>query len=108
MATQDIFYKSEKASKKFSFEQLNNIIPKNTYDHPQENMRSDKNNLTEWRMRKYQINNIIYYEFSFIQPNEKNNKRLYLNNECQYVEKEIDSSYDKYVIEEKYWYTLHT
>jgi hypothetical protein len=79
-------------------ENILDLIPKNHYKKPIEELR---NNKTEWRWRIYKIGNKQYLETSQL----KNNERLYATEEYKWVIRNIDLQYDKYIVDEFYYYT---
>jgi hypothetical protein len=92
--------KKEKNKKKFTFKKRDIIksIPKEHYDEPNEELSK---NLIEWRWRF-----ITMDKFDFIEVSQKtyNKERLYINNECKWVNREVPSDYDKFVTKVVYAY----
>lgn len=99
----DIFYKSDGSSKKFPLEHFAKLLPKNTFSLSQESLKLHN---TEWRLKKFSINNKIYFEISFVKP--QTSVRYYVRYDGSYIEKDIDPIYDKYVVDVKYWYSCDT
>lgn len=77
---------------------LNNNLPKEFYNEPQLNKQKD---YTEWRIRHFLINKKRIVEISYLD----NDKRLYLNKNNEWVERNVSTEFDQYVIETKYYYT---
>lgn len=76
-------------------------IPHNHYKEKNENLAIDH---TEWRWRIFNFphkkNDVI--EISFKKPNEK---RIYINNKGEWVERNIGPEIDEFVIDEFYVYS---
>jgi len=92
----NIFIKSQKQSKFLC--DLEQNIPSVNFNEPQENLAKVK---TEWRWRYITIDNNTYIEISK-KKYEKN--RLYINNESEWVQRNIPQEYDKYVTKITYAY----
>jgi hypothetical protein len=60
-----------------------------------------RNKLTEWRWLIYEINQKKYMEISMKKPNEE---RLYVTKNNQFVKRNIDESFNKYIIDQFYYY----
>ena len=56
---------------------------------------------TEWRWLVYEINKKKYIEISMKKPNEE---RLYVTKDNNFVKRTIDDSFDKYIIDQFYYY----
>lgn len=95
----DIFDTTDNPTKKFPMEYFKKIPSKDTFPKSQQQL---KLTYTEWRMRKYNIDNKTYFEISFIKENKD---RKYVSGVGTYVKTNIDPIFDKYIVDEKYWYT---
>jgi hypothetical protein len=71
-------------------------IPKSSFKEPRDN----KDN-TEWRWRFLQFGPSLKVEISKKKPNEN---RIYLNEKNEWVTRDIDPRFDKYVSESYYYY----
>lgn len=88
-----------KQNRKLTLEQLLSVVPKDNYSAPQEHLAKTK---VEWRWRVFKLNNKTYVEISH---KKQNNNRLYLvPEECKWAERDVPSSFDKYVKKEVYAY----
>lgn len=97
-----IFFKQSELNKieqKLKKEDLLKIIPKSCYDNENTSLQ---NTMTEWRWRILKIGEKYYTEISMKHPN---NNRIYMTKFEKWVEKDIDTSYDQYVIKKFYYYT---
>ena len=74
------------------------FIPKNCDKTPNKELQ-DKT--TEWRWLIYEINKKKYIEISMKKPNEE---RLYITKNNQFVKRNIDESFNKYIIDKYYYY----
>lgn len=84
---------------KLTSEQLLSVIPEIHHDKPQEHLAQTK---VEWRWRIFKLNNKTYVEISH---KKHDDVRLYLEpNECKWVERNIPTSFDKYLEKEVYAY----
>lgn len=95
----DIFIKKEK---KITKQELENMIPKNSTNQPDINLR---NNMVEWRWRIIKINDKTYTEISKLIPNES---RLYVNKYNKWEiqnEDELDKIYKEFVFKQYYYYS---
>lgn len=62
-------------------------------------------NLTEWRWRFYSIPfGAQKAEFVEISKKDKNQTRLFANANGDYVSYDISNKWDKYIVDEKYYY----
>jgi len=95
----DIFDTINPTKKKYPMEYFLKIPSEDSFSESQPQL---KELYTEWRMRKYSIDNKTYFEISFIKGNKS---RKYVNNDGKYVNVSIDPTFDKYIVNEKYWYT---
>jgi hypothetical protein len=75
------------------------FIPKNCIK--MENVILQKRN-TEWRWLIYEINGKKYIEISMKKPNEP---RLYITKNNEFVKRNIDESFNKYIIDKYYYYS---
>jgi len=86
---------------KITYTDILNVIPENSYNVPNENLR--KNYKTEWRWRFLKLpDDRLTIEISYI---TKDNVRIYFNNNGKWVERYIDPIYNNYVIKEYYYYS---
>lgn len=72
-------------------------IPKDSFKEPHDNKTK-----TEWRWRFLQFGPSIKVEISKKKPNED---RLYLNGKNEWVKRDIDLRFDKYVTKSYYYYS---
>ena len=93
----NVFIK-QKPNYKVSVESVLESIPKNNYSKPQEELASTQ---IEWRWRIIKIDNQTYVEIS---QKETDKDRLYINNECKWVQRNISDEFDKYVDKTIYAY----
>lgn len=93
----NVFIK-HKPNYKVSIESILESIPKDNYSEPQEELSKVK---IEWRWRIIKINDQTYVEIS---QKEYNKDRLYINNECKWVQRNISDEFDKYVNKTIYAY----
>lgn len=101
--TNSIFIKQSDKNipeKKLTLEEFKKIIPKSYSNKKNDKLR---NHMTEWRWRIYNINNKKYTEISMMEPKKK---RLYLNKYKKWTEENIEPIYDKYIIQEYYYYSI--
>ena len=84
---------------KLKLNDVENIIPKENYKHPQKDLR---NQYIEWCLKKYEIDSKIYVTISIKYPKESN--IIYIDsdgNQCVY---DVDKTYDVFIVNETYWY----
>ena len=93
----NVFIK-QKPNYKVSVESVLESIPKDNYDEPQDHLALTQ---IEWRWRIIKITNQTYVEIS---QKETNKDRLYINNECKWVQRNISNEFDKYVDKTIYAY----
>jgi len=80
-------------------DQLMNTIPPNTYDCPNNELLG---HMIEWRWRFFNINE---HQFVEISQKHHNKERLYVDGNGQMIEKIIGDEWNKYIVDEKYYYT---
>lgn len=85
---------------KMNLESLKQIIPSNALTHSNDELRKY---MTEWCCKKYKIGNKKYVLLSFQQPNEK---IKFICSLGKIVDDFDMNSFNKYVIQETYWYCL--
>lgn len=97
---------SNDISGKITFTNIMNVIPKDSYEKPIDNWR--KENKTEWRWRfleipndKKNIRKVI--EISYM--NSDSNKRIYFNRYGEWVERNVDPIFDRFVKKQHYYYS---
>jgi hypothetical protein len=93
----NVFIK-QKLNYKVSVESILGSIPGDNYDKPQDHLALLK---IEWRWRIIKIDNHTYVEIS---QKDTNKNRLYINNECKWVQRNISDEFDKYVDKTIYAY----
>jgi len=84
---------------KFTKDALTASIPVNCLE--KENIELSKNSV-EWRWRMMKIDNKEFVEISHKKPNSA---RLYINKFSDWVERDIDPEFDKYVFKTYYSYS---
>ncbi|ARF09578.1 hypothetical protein Indivirus_1_201 [Indivirus ILV1] len=87
-------------SGKISYTSVIESIPENKLNSPISNWEKDYN--TEWRWRFMKDNERHIVEIS---KKNKGESRLYYNKYGEWVVRNIDDSYDKFVVKEYYVYT---
>ena len=92
---------SQDISGKVTMTNIFNLIPENSIKTPISDWKKKYQN--EWLWRFLELNpNRKVVEISFM---NKDSKRMYFNRYGIWVEREIDPLYDKYVIDQYYYYT---
>lgn len=86
-------------SSKINLNDIERIIPDDYDIVPNEDKRKT---LTEWCVKKYQMNERTYVTISIHFPNSNN--VVYVNSSGEHIVYNIDDKYEKYVVECKYWY----
>jgi hypothetical protein len=81
-------------------------IPKNSFKVQQKNEKFKK--MREYRWRFFRIYNSKtdfkdFVEISYLDPN---NKRKCINNNHDWIDKEIDQLYEKFIVDEFYFYSV--
>lgn len=87
---------------KFSFNNIIKSIPlKYVLLTPNDNLLSQNTHL-EWRWRFYKIDNLQLIEISKL---EYTKNRLYMNAAGDWIEYDIDKTFDQYIIKTFYYYS---
>lgn len=76
-------------------------IPKDAFKN-KNNELAENNTEWRWRIFKFPNKNNEVVEISFKKPNEN---RIYINNNGEWVSDNVDSIFDKFVIDEYYSYS---
>ena len=101
----DIFIKnsegSDDMSGKITATCVLNTIPKEAVIDKMDNWKQTMK--TEWRWRFLEFSERQIVEISY--ETSDDNKRMYFNKFGEWVEREVPSEYDKYVIKTFYYYT---
>jgi hypothetical protein len=92
----NIFIKPKKENK--LLDDIEKTIPSVNYNEPQPNLAKIK---TEWRWRYLTIDGNVYIEIS---KKIYGKDRLYINNDSQWVHRDVSKEYDKYVTSTVYAY----
>lgn len=91
---------SDDISGKITYTNIIESLPETHRIEPMDNWREQ--GLTEWRWRFLDIEGRKVVEISGLRPNE--NQRLYFNKHCQWIKRDVDPVFDKYVKEVYYCY----
>ena len=90
-----------KKEQKLCYQSIIDSLPEPHYKESKSQLRSKA---IEWRWRFYKIGDIKVAEMSFLPPSS--NERTYVDKNGNYVKKNIGTDFDKYIIEEYYFYTM--
>ena len=97
---------SDSINGKWTYTNVKEIIPKNSVKKPLDKNIWQKKYTTEWRWRFLQLTkdeHNLSVEISYVTG--KNKKRIYLNHDGQWVERNIPKEYDQFVKKCYYYYT---
>jgi len=86
-------------SEAFNYSDLLSIIPEGHFDTAQPELKKVH---TEWRWRLLNIDGKRYLETSY---EKVGSQRLYLNKNEKYIERIVDTKYDKFVTKSFYYYS---
>lgn len=81
-----------------SIHDIEKTIPQDCLDYPQIIYQKF---YTEYRWRYFKINNEIYIEMSYKEPNKE---RLFMSPSGEWIEYKIDPELDNFIIKKKYYY----